>query len=175
MHWTSSGLHETHQDDAKAVRRVSNALSITKGKANFSKHFVRNVALSVVSTKKKELTYEIIIIFLSGFFFHHLSQFTEEQGKRGWGGGATSLTPLYHSHLLHKHFDISWAITVERSPLSTPRVENVVEISEIFEMFLKNCKYKHIGFLYMAILKTCKLYIWKIWWLYVMGEYVYCK
>ena len=35
----------------------------------------------------------------------------------GEGGGATSLTHLYHFHLLHRHLDISLAITVESSPL----------------------------------------------------------
>ena len=30
---------------------------------------------------------------------------------------AISLTPIYHVHLLHRHLDISWAITAESSPL----------------------------------------------------------
>ena len=33
------------------------------------------------------------------------------------GGGAISLTPLYHLHPLHRHLDIIWAITAESSPL----------------------------------------------------------
>ena len=33
------------------------------------------------------------------------------------GGGAISLTPLYHLHPLHRHLDIIRAITAESSPL----------------------------------------------------------
>ena len=43
-------------------------------------------------------------------------------------GEAISLTPLYHLHLLHRHLDISPAITAESSPLhiasSWTRTEN---------------------------------------------------
>ena len=40
-----------------------------------------------------------VFVFLSGFFFHEHSRLTGQQGK----GEATSLTPLYHFHLLHRH------------------------------------------------------------------------
>ena len=46
-------------------------------------------------------------------FFHGHSRFTGQQGK----GEATSLTPLYHFDPLHRHLDISRAITPESSPL----------------------------------------------------------
>ena len=46
-------------------------------------------------------------------FFHEHSQFTEQQGK----GEGICLTPLYHSHPLHRHLDIIRAITAESSPL----------------------------------------------------------
>ena len=53
-------------------------------------------------------------IFLSVFFFfHNYSQITGLQGK----GEGISLTPHYHFHPLHRHLDISWAITAESSLL----------------------------------------------------------
>ena len=42
-------------------------------------------------------------------FFHKHWWFTGQQGK----GETTSLTPLYHFYLLHRHLDISWVITAE--------------------------------------------------------------
>ena len=46
-------------------------------------------------------------------FFHEHSRFTGQQGK----GDGIYLTPLYHFHPLHRHLDISRAITAESSPL----------------------------------------------------------
>ena len=46
-------------------------------------------------------------------FFHEHSLFTEQQGK----GEAISLIPLYHFYPLHRHLDISRAITAESSSL----------------------------------------------------------
>ena len=46
-------------------------------------------------------------------FFHAHSRFTGQQGK----GEAIYLTPHYHFHLLHRHLDISRAITAESSLL----------------------------------------------------------
>ena len=46
-------------------------------------------------------------------FFHEHSRFMGQQGK----GEGIYLTPLYHFHLLHRHLDISRAITAESSPL----------------------------------------------------------
>ena len=54
------------------------------------------------------------IFFLSGFSFtdiHH------SQDNRGRGSLSLSLTALYHFHLLHRHIDISQAITAESSPM----------------------------------------------------------
>ena len=48
-------------------------------------------------------------------FFHDHLRITWLQGKSG--GGGISLTPLYHFHPLHRHRDISRAITAESSPL----------------------------------------------------------
>ena len=46
-------------------------------------------------------------------FFHEYSRITGLQGK----GEGISLTPHYHFHPLHRHLDISRAITAESSPL----------------------------------------------------------
>ena len=46
-------------------------------------------------------------------FFHEHSRFTGQQRK----GEGIYLTPLYHFHPLHRHLDISRAITAESSPL----------------------------------------------------------
>ena len=54
-----------------------------------------------------------ISFFLSGIFYTNIH---ESQDCRRRGGGI-SLTPHYHFHPLHKHLDISWAITAESSPL----------------------------------------------------------
>ena len=51
--------------------------------------------------------------FFSIWIFHKHLRFTVEQGKRE----VISLTPLYHFHPLHRHFDISRQITAESSPL----------------------------------------------------------
>ena len=58
-------------------------------------------------------------------FFHKHSRITELQGK----GKGISLTHQYHFHPLHRHLDISRAITAESSPLhiasSRTRTENL--------------------------------------------------
>ena len=54
-----------------------------------------------------------LFFFSIWVFSHEHSRFTRQQGK----GEAISLSPLYHFHPLHRHLDISWAITAESSPL----------------------------------------------------------
>ena len=52
----------------------------------------------------------MFFFFLSGFSFTNIhDSHTGQQGKRE----AISLSPLYHFHLLHKHLEISWAITAD--------------------------------------------------------------
>ena len=53
-----------------------------------------------------------VFFFYLGLFLEH-SQITRLQGK----GEGIPLTPHYHHHPLHRHLDISRAITAERSPL----------------------------------------------------------
>ena len=55
---------------------------------------------------------EVKLFFSIWFFFHKHSRITGLQGK----GEGIPLTPHYHFHLLHRHLDVSWAITAE-SPL----------------------------------------------------------
>ena len=55
----------------------------------------------------------IYFFFSIWVFFHEHSRFTGQQGK----GEGIYLTPLYHFHPLHRHLDISRAITAESSPL----------------------------------------------------------
>ena len=91
--------------------------------------FLRNSFRFVFFTHKKENRFflgNFRIIFVSYFrqvynffffsirvFFHEHSRITGLQGK----GEGISFTPLYHFHPLHRHLDISRAITAESSPL----------------------------------------------------------
>ena len=52
-------------------------------------------------------------LFSIRVFFHDHPRITGLQGK----GEGISLTPRYHFHPLHRHLDISRAITAESSPL----------------------------------------------------------
>ena len=54
-----------------------------------------------------------IISFSIWVFFHYHSRIMGLQGK----GEGISLPPHYHFHPLHRHLDISRAITVKSSPL----------------------------------------------------------
>ena len=68
--------------------------------------------------KKMETSTVIYIYFVSiGVFSHDHSRIAGLQGK----GEDISVTPHYHFHLLHKHLDISRAITAESSPLHIGR------------------------------------------------------
>ena len=55
-----------------------------------------------------------LLFFLPGFFFFHVH--SRSRGQQGKAEGIY-LTPLYHFHLLHRHLDISCAVTAESSPL----------------------------------------------------------
>ena len=60
-------------------------------------------------------------LFCLGF----LSQ--NSRGRAGGGGaGVISLTPLYHFYPLHRHLDISQAITAESSPLHIASFEFLI-------------------------------------------------
>ena len=56
---------------------------------------------------------KIKLFFLSRFSFTYIHDLQDSRRR-----GRISLTPLYHFHPLHRHLDISWAITAESSPLN---------------------------------------------------------
>ena len=58
----------------------------------------------------------MMLLFSVLVLFHEHSRFTGQQGKKE----VIFLTPLYH-YPLHKHLDISRAITAESSPLHIAR------------------------------------------------------
>ena len=72
-------------------------------------------------------THIYIYIYISSIWvlLHEHSWIRRLQGK----GMGIPLTPHYHFHPLHRHLDISWAITAESSPLhiatSQTRTENL--------------------------------------------------
>ena len=72
----------------------------------------------VINSQVKATSITVVFLFFLFFlfiwvFFHEYSQITGLQGK----GETISLTPHYHFQPLHRHLDISQAITVESSPL----------------------------------------------------------
>ena len=73
-------------------------------------------------------------------FSHDHSRITGLQGKRK----GISLTPHYHFHPLHRHLDISRAITAESSPLhiasSRTRTSNRGNVLNWFKSYLTNRK-----------------------------------
>ena len=89
-------------------------LSVRHG-ANFVL-FPRWSCQQVISFKKNPRRLHILfcfVFFSIWVFFHEHSRFTGQQGK----GEGINLTPLYHFHPLHRHLDISRAITADSSPL----------------------------------------------------------
>ena len=64
---------------------------------------------------KEQIIFESNYLFFFSIWvlFHEHSRITGLQGK----GEGISLTPHYHFHPLHRHLDISRAITAESSPL----------------------------------------------------------
>ena len=66
----------------------------------------KNDLLNTLSNNFQQFIYAIWV------FFHEHSRIAGLQGK----GEGISLTPRYHFHPLHRHLDISKAITAESSP-----------------------------------------------------------
>ena len=71
-------------------------------------------ALCSLDTVINHLSFDVIIIIFSVWvFFHEHSRITGLQGK----GEGISLSPHYHFHPLHRHLNISRAVTSESLPL----------------------------------------------------------
>ena len=81
---------------------------IEKFKVFFNK---KNFDRILENTKKKSKKHPFhgrrVNFFSIWVFFHEHSRFAGQHEK----GECISLTPLYHFHPLHRHLDISWAIT----------------------------------------------------------------
>ena len=65
-------------------------------------NFRKPKSVRIVKTLE-ESEVKLQIFFYCRVFFHEHSLFTGQQGKRD----AISLTPPYHFHPLHRHFDIA--------------------------------------------------------------------
>ena len=82
--------------------------------ANFYRKGKQSPLLDIVTFIQHEFEGTGSFFFFSIWvFFHDHSRITGLQGK----GESISLTPHYHFHPLHRHLDISRAITAESSPL----------------------------------------------------------
>ena len=92
-------------------------------------------------------------------FFHKHSRFTGQKMK----GGSISLTPDYHFHPLHRHLDVSRAVTAESLPLhiasSQAHTENLV--------------YTYIILIYILIYKVIYIYIYICIYIYILHIYMY--
>ena len=104
---------------------------------NCLKPYIEQNSLHFIISGEKSLKwfYFYFYLFLSGF---SLTNIHDSQDGRGRGKPC----PLYHFHPLHRHLDISRAITAESSPLhkasSWTRIGNLWFQSENFMSFIKN-------------------------------------
>ena len=113
-----SSVFSVSIDDFKQVKSRLGAKSHRSKKPWYSSFFVHKKWLIYRSQRG----FFFYVGFLSQtfffsvwVFFHEHSWITELQGK----GKSISLTPHNHFHPLHRHLDISRAITVASSPLLT--------------------------------------------------------
>ena len=68
-------------------------------------------AISLFADPPSGYFFFFLFFFSTWVFFHNHSRITELQGKEK----GISLTPHYHFHPLHRHLDISRAVTAESS------------------------------------------------------------
>ena len=80
---------------------------------NFEKFLKTPFLPNIPGRLLPEVYFFYFIIFFIWVFFREHSRITGLQGK----GEGISLTPHCHFHPLHRHLDISRAITAESSPL----------------------------------------------------------
>ena len=121
--------------------------------------------LHLILNKLKWWFVFLLCFFSIWVFFHEHSRSTGLQGK----GEGTSLTPHYYFHPLHRHLDISQAITIESSPLhiaiSRTRTGNLWFPSG--DTFIRWYVYNDYTFFYLNLLtliklsQSTKLFSWK--------------
>ena len=110
--------------DAKLPKKIENAFFAASGdntkmkKKNMGDHphspNLKNIK-PLKTNPQKELSQQFhFFVSFWVFFYNHL-WITELQGKGKEKG--ISLIPHYNFHPLHRHLNISWAITAESSPL----------------------------------------------------------
>ena len=92
------------------IQAVHNILKGKDSLTNRQKNMLRNDREYLKNISKHLKNLKKISIWV---FFHEHSRFTGQQGKEE----GIYLSPLYHFHPLHRHLDISQAITAESSPL----------------------------------------------------------
>ena len=99
-------------DASNTSQRIREGINVTLKRLRHS--HLNNVIFSYLNFDSMRNRFFFCLFFFSiWIFFHEHSRITELQGK----GEGFSLTPHYHFYSLHRHLDISWAITAENSPL----------------------------------------------------------
>ena len=99
-------------DASNTSQRIREGINVTLKRLRHS--HLNNVIFSYLNFDSMRNRFFFFLFFFSiWIFFHEHSRITELQGK----GEGFSLTPHYHFYSLHRHLDISWAITAENSPL----------------------------------------------------------
>ena len=102
-----------------------------------------NTCIGTIHIYQMLILMRVFFFFFSIWvFFHGHSRFTGQQGK----GEATSLTPLYHFDPLHRHLDISRAITAEFTSAHSQQLESDREplVSERKPLTTKLCAHTSI-------------------------------
>ena len=85
-------------------------------KFSFQREKARTKILNTLLSVRKHPHHQYEYFYLCGFSFTSIHESQDCTGRRARGGGI-SLTPHYFFHSLHRHLDISWAITVQSLPL----------------------------------------------------------
>ena len=100
------------------------------------------------------------IFFSIWVFFYEHSRITGLQGK----GEGISLTPHYHFHLLHRHLDISRAITLESSPLHIASNRDISRHILTYSEYCvtlahwEPCHIQNFIFVYLSVFRNIQTY-----------------
>ena len=98
------------KQEGKESRRLNEQLDISLTLVFIFTWFSLKIKTFQAHFSKKQTAF-LFFFFYMWVFFHEHSRITGLQGK------GIPLTPHYHFHRLHRHLDISQAITAESSPL----------------------------------------------------------